>query len=102
MKNSIDLKIRIFILDLLTNRRMTFTEIKKSIARDYHDQEYLRQEIRDLLWTLQSNNLILREIVEKSERTDNCRYSYTTSERGQERLDYYIKKQESGEETNVS
>jgi predicted transcriptional regulator len=89
MREQIDLKFRIFLLTLLERRELTFSQIRGSIMRDYTEQKYLKQEVNRTLVNLHVNGLIVRRKLRKEEREDQGRYSYTITDRGGKRREYY-------------
>lgn len=95
-RDRMDLQFRIFLFDLLDNRELTFTDIKGSVARDYHEKKYMRQEIRTFLLKLLVNSLISRGDLEKNDRWDSCRYIYTLTDKGRMRRTYYLKQLQEG------
>jgi len=88
MKNSIDYKFRIFLLELCEGRELTVNDIRKVIKRDYKEKDFSRQRINELIKQFVDSNFLTRNKIEPSE-DDKCKYSYTTTKRGMERIRYY-------------
>ncbi len=88
-REQVDLKFRIFLLNLLEHRELSFAQIRGSVARDYREKKYLRQEVNQMLMNLHVNGLIVRRNLQKSEREDQGKYAYTITERGRERKKHY-------------
>ena len=88
-REQVDLKFRIFLLTLLERRELTFSQIRGCIARDYREKKYLKQEINQVLMRLHVNGLVARRKLRKEEREDKGRYSYTITDRGMKRREYY-------------
>lgn len=102
-RERMNLPFRIFVLGLLDRRELTFTEIRGGVARDYKEKEYRREEVRSLLQRFLDNKLISRKNLAKPERWNKCRYSYTLTERGRERIEYYERRlREEGLESSVA
>lgn len=77
------------MLTLLRGRELTFSQICGCIARDYREKKYLKQEVNQMLRKLHVNGLIVRRKLRKEEREDQGRYSYTITDRGLKRREYY-------------
>ena len=94
MREQVDLKFRIFLLTLLERRELTFSQIRGCIARDYREKKYLKQETNQMLVKLHMNGLIVRRKLRKEEREDPGKYSYTITDRGMKRREYYQRRLE--------
>lgn len=90
-KERMDLNVRIFLLDLLDGRKLSFSQIRKSLAIDYKGKKYIKQEVMEYLNKFLENHLISREKISKKDRFDRCRYAYTITDRGIHRRKYYQK-----------
>ena len=86
--DSIDFKFRVYLLELCNGRELTANDIRKAIRRDYTEKEFTRQRVNGLLRQFTGYHFLSRNKIEPSEE-DQCRYSYTTTNRGRERAEYY-------------
>jgi hypothetical protein len=96
-RERMDLNVRIFLLDLLDGRELSFSQIRQSLASDYHEKKYIKQEVMEFLVKLRENHLISRKKLSKKDRFDRCRNSYTITDRGIHRKKYYQKQLEGQE-----
>lgn len=90
-RERMDLNVRIFLLNLLDGRELSFSQIRKSLATDYKEKKYIKQEVMEFLVKMKDSHLISRKKISKGDRFDRCRFSYTITDRGIHRREYYQK-----------
>ena len=85
----LDAPFRLFLLRSLNGRALTSSDIKRLIKADYPTKHFSRQRLNQILRDMSGMGLISRKPVEQISSDDSCRYTYTTTRYGKERIQYY-------------
>ena len=83
-----DYNIREYILSLLDGRELTTKQIIQSVQRDYKRKEFAPSKINDILRRFAENYTVSRT-KRGPTKDDRSHRSFTITNRGRKRLDYY-------------
>ncbi|MBE3123012.1 MAG: hypothetical protein IMZ53_10540 [Thermoplasmata archaeon] len=85
----LDVPFRLFLLKILESRALTSSDIKRLMKADYPTKHFSRRRLDQILHDMSGKGLISRKSIEHISSDDFCRYTYTTTRFGKEKIRYY-------------